>query len=131
MKVLRYLSTAGLVVAAFVIGLYGAPYFYSAYSLAFPEKAFSTGNYSGLYAEGTQVTLFSTSTCPYCKKARELFKKEGVQYTDYVVDESQEAASRFKGRGGGGVPLIYIGKREIRGFRQSAIEEALSLIRSG
>ena len=38
-----------------------------------------------------EVTIFSTPTCPYCKMAKEYFKKNGVDYKEHDVaaDEAQ------------------------------------------
>jgi len=122
---------AAILMACFIGGLFGAPLARVTYARLFPPPEFVAGDYSKLYAEaGKPVVLFSTSTCPYCKKTRALFDAAGVQYADYVIDESESAEQKFKDLGGSAVPLVFIGQREIRGFREAAIRNALALTRS-
>lgn len=77
-------------------------------------------------ATGAHVMMFSTTTCVYCQRARELLDREGVPYTDFVIDQSPQAGMRFRDLGGGGVPLLLIGDRAIRGFSEIEIMNALA-----
>jgi glutaredoxin len=127
MKLLRACAGIVLLCACFLVGVYGGPAARAAYAHVFPEPAFRTGDFSSLYRDaGSPVVLFSTSTCPYCKQTRELLQQRRVAYVDFVVDQSESAARRFKSVGGKGVPLIYVGDRSISGFREDAIVEALA-----
>ena len=72
--------------------------------------------------------MYSTTTCPYCAKVRAIFDEKGVKYTEYQVDVSNEAMLDFKQRGGKFVPLLYIGERQIAGFREEAIREAIDTV---
>lgn len=130
MNFVKNVRVAGLLAAFFLAGLYGAPLAHAIYQRLFPEAEYQSGDFSALHAEaGNDIVLFSTSTCPYCKKTRELFAARHLEYKDYVVDQSKEAEALFAKRGGdGAVPLIYIGDREIRGFRESAILDAVASI---
>ena len=121
---------AAILMACFIGGLFGAPLARVTYARLFPPAEFVAGDYSRLYAEaGKPVVLFSTSTCPYCKQTRALFDAAGVQYADYVIDESESAEQKFKSLGGSTVPLVFIGDREIRGFREATIRHSLALVR--
>ncbi|AND67840.1 hypothetical protein ATSB10_03860 [Dyella thiooxydans] len=85
-----------------------------------------TGDYGAIYATaGKSVVLYSTSTCPYCKKVRALFAKNHVDYTDYVIDKSRSAIASFKDLKGGPVPMIFIGDRKIIGFNEKVIMESV------
>jgi glutaredoxin len=118
-----------MVPLCFAIGMYAGPHAASAYHKVFPEPEYKTGDFSALYAKaGHEVVMYSSSTCPYCAKVRELFVKQGVKFTEYQVDKSKVAAAEFKQRGGLYVPLLYIGEREIAGFREQAIRDAISAI---
>ena len=126
MKRLRAVFLLALVPACFFAGIYGGPIIRHAYAAMFPAPEFRQGDYREIYARaGASVVLFTTSTCPYCKQARKLLDDEGVVYKDYVVDKSSDAAKLFHQHGGDGVPMIYVADREIRGFREKAIREAL------
>lgn len=69
-----------------------------------------------------RVTMYATSTCGYCKKARRYFRDNGIRYTEYDIDKDQEARKRWKRLGGRGVPLILVGNRKVHGFSESAFE---------
>ena len=131
MKLLRRCAAIALLCACFFAGSYGGPVVRAAYARVFPDPAFQTGDFRSLYRDaGGSVVLFSTSTCPYCRQTRELLQRRSVRYVDYVVDQSEGAANRFKALGGKGVPLIYIGDRSISGFRETAIVDALARLPS-
>ncbi|MBS0582290.1 MAG: glutaredoxin family protein [Proteobacteria bacterium] len=115
--------------ACFTAGLYGVPAVYSGYKHLFPDPEFQSGDFSAIRAQaGSEVVLFTTSTCPYCKKAREMLDARHIKYVDYTIDKSIGAEKLFEQQGGGAVPLIYIGNRKIRGLRESAVLDALSTI---
>jgi glutaredoxin len=123
-----FLLLMGLVLV-FAAGLYGGPLARSTYARAFPQPVFASGDYTALYREtGNRVVLFSTSTCPYCKKTRDMLDAKHVAYTDYVIDQSDASNAKFKALGGVAVPVLYIGGRSIRGFREPVIAEALAML---
>jgi len=87
-------------------------------------------DFSALRGEtGTQVVMFSTSTCSYCRDARDFLKREHIQYKDFIIDQSPDAKARFRSLGGGGVPLLLIGDRAVRGFRETEIRQALAALK--
>jgi len=115
----------------FIVGLYSAPIAVRTYHQLFPEPAFRIGDFNALHSQAnSEVVMFSTSTCPYCKEARALLDARNINYKDYVTDVSKEAEGLFEKRGGGAVPLLYIGNREIRGLHKQAIYEALASLKS-
>ena len=119
-----------LIPAFFIAGLYGGPKAIALYSMVFPPKEYTTGDHAALYAKaGNDVVIYTTSTCPFCAKSRELFAAQGVKYTEYQIDKSEAANAEFIARGGIGVPLLYIGKRKISGYREATIRAALDEIR--
>ena len=123
-----WIFNSALVAAFLCAGLYAGPWVRAAYTRLFPEPEFVTGQFDAIYRDaGKPVVMFSSSTCPFCKKARELFAREHVDYVDLVIDESPDAAARFKALGGGGVPQIFVGARHITGFREQVIRDSLAL----
>ncbi len=79
------------------------------------------GDFSNQYAQaGNQVILFGTSTCPYCKQAREFFAANKTRYRDYVVDKDEAAQSRFRviqeKYSIQSVPVVLIGDTLVVGF---------------
>lgn len=128
-KILKTVLAALLIPLCFAAGVYAGPVATSMYDKAFPKPQYKTGDFSALYRKaGTEVVMYSTSGCPYCAKVRMLFDQTGVKYTEYQVDQSKEALADFERRGGQYVPLLYIGEREIGGFREQAIREAIDIV---
>lgn len=72
-----------------------------------------------------QVTLYSTSWCPYCRKVREYFAEADIPYRDYDIEEDARANRRYEQLGVVGVPALVIGDRVIQGYDVEAIRAAL------
>jgi glutaredoxin len=129
MKILKMLALPVVLAICFAVGLYGAPLARATYAKLFPTPPYVSGDYQSIYASaGNTVVLFSTSTCPYCKKTRDLLHEKGVAYTDYVIDKSKDAESRFIKNGGAAVPMLFIGNRKILGFNALTITSAISVL---
>lgn len=76
-----------------------------------------------------QVVMFATSWCPYCAKAREVFAKQGVRYTEIDIEADPRGADFQKEvMGLGGVPTIVIGNRVMQGFDEGEILRGLKEI---
>jgi len=70
----------------------------------------------------SRVVMFATDWCPYCAKAREVFREQGVRFTEINVERDAEGA-RFQAEQlrANGVPTIVIGNRLIHGFDEGQI----------
>jgi glutaredoxin-like YruB-family protein len=77
--------------------------------------------------EDVKVTVFSTPTCPFCKKTKEFLTQKGIEYTDHDVTSDNEALEEMRRltEGGLSVPVIKIGDEVIVGFDKGRIEELL------
>ncbi|MFH1787973.1 MAG: glutaredoxin domain-containing protein [Candidatus Altiarchaeota archaeon] len=74
-----------------------------------------------------KVKVYSTPTCPWCKKLKDWLKEKGVEYEDIDVASNQGAAQEMiKKSGQMGVPQIEVGDKVIVGFDPDAIQVALS-----
>jgi glutaredoxin len=72
------------------------------------------------------VVLYTTSWCPYCRKARDYLRSRGIDFVEYDIEKDKEAATRKKQLDNrGGVPFAIINGRSIRGFSASAYDRAL------
>lgn len=77
------------------------------------------------------VLLYSLSTCPWCKKTKQLLTEKNVVYdcvdVDLVSGDAQknavEEVKRLTGKTS--FPVIVINGRVIQGFKPEEIEEAL------
>ncbi|MFA6064295.1 MAG: glutaredoxin domain-containing protein [archaeon] len=73
-----------------------------------------------------KVTVYSTSTCPYCVMAKDWLKGKKVEYEDVNVGINQERAREMITKSGQmGVPVIDIDGEIIIGFDRPRIETAL------
>lgn len=63
------------------------------------------------------VTIYTTSWCPYCRAAKTLLTKKGVDFTEVDVDGKPELRQAMTARAGGrtSVPQIFIGETHVGG----------------
>lgn len=73
----------------------------------------------------TEVVLYATSWCGYCKKTRALLEEQGIAYVEYDIEKSERGRKMYKALGGTGVPVLEIGDEVIYGFDERAIRAAL------
>jgi len=75
-----------------------------------------------------QVFIYSTPWCVYCKMAKEYFKKNNIEYTEYdvAVDmaKRQELIDKTHQMG---VPVIIIDGKIVIGFDRGKINQLLGL----
>ena len=71
------------------------------------------------------ITMYSTSWCPHCKRARAYFAERGIAYDEIDVEASEKNGREFKELGGGGVPLIVVGGKAMRGFDPKRMDALL------
>jgi glutaredoxin 3 len=70
------------------------------------------------------IKMYSTRFCPYCTRARALFKKKGVSYEDIDVGSTPKlwrAMEAVSGRTT--VPQIFIGSLHVGGYDDMAALE--------
>ncbi len=73
-----------------------------------------------------KVTVYSTPTCPWCKKAKEWLTANKVKFTDVDVSSDEAAAEKMiNATGQTGVPQIEIDGEWIVGFDQEALSKKL------
>jgi len=73
------------------------------------------------------VTIYSTPTCPYCKRAKDYLTQKGIPFTDYNVAEDKEKAKEMIQKSKQmGVPVIIVGDEVIVGFNQAKLDSLLS-----
>ena len=74
-----------------------------------------------------KVKVYSTSTCPWCHKAKEFLKAKGIKFEDINVGTDQKAANEMVEKSGQmGVPVIDIDGKIIVGFDKEELEKALA-----
>lgn len=74
------------------------------------------------------VTVYSTSTCPFCIRAKQYLKDNNINFVSIDVSEDHEKAQEMiKKSGQMGVPVIEIDGEIIVGFDKEKIKEKLGL----
>ena len=74
-----------------------------------------------------EVVIYSTPTCPYCKRAKDYLTRRGIPYTDINVAQNREKAKEMIQKSGQmGVPVITIDNEIVVGFNQALLEKLLS-----
>ncbi len=71
-----------------------------------------------------EVIVIGTPACKYCKKAKELLRRESVSFLE-LDSRSGEGARLFRKNNGTGVPMILVGDEVLRGYSEKKILEAL------
>ncbi len=67
----------------------------------------------------TPVTVYSTTWCPWCDRAKALLKARGIAYDSINIDEEPNFRQKLLDLTGGyTVPQIVIGEKPIGGFQQ-------------
>ena len=79
-----------------------------------------------------QITIYSTSTCPYCKMLKDYLEEKKIVFDEKLVDQDEEAKKQMMDQSGGflGVPFVVVvkdnGERHtIVGFDKGKLEEVL------
>jgi glutaredoxin 3 len=65
----------------------------------------------------SEITIYTTATCPYCLAAKALLRKKNATFTEIGVDgdAAARAAMTQRAHGRRTVPQIFIGERHIGG----------------
>ncbi|MDP2632651.1 MAG: glutaredoxin domain-containing protein [Candidatus Curtissbacteria bacterium] len=80
-----------------------------------------------------KITLYSTSTCPFCLMQKDYFRDKKIEYDEILIDDDLvEAMKMVEISGQMGVPFTVIDKDDgqkitILGFDRPRIDEALGI----
>lgn len=75
-----------------------------------------------------QVTIYSTPVCHFCHAAKDFFKENNVDYTEYdVAADTDKRTEMIDMTGQMGVPVIKVGNDVIIGFDEAKLKELLKL----
>lgn len=62
------------------------------------------------------VTIYTTQTCPYCVRAKDLLKRKNVAYTEIDASNDEVRLAMVEKAGGRrSVPQIFIGSTHVGG----------------
>ncbi len=69
----------------------------------------------------SKVMIYSKTYCPYCDRAKALFKSKGVSYDEVMLDDQEEEFAKLRQKTGlMTVPQIFINDKLIGGFSDLA-----------
>jgi len=73
------------------------------------------------------VTIYTTSTCPWCTRAKAFLRQKGVPFQERNLEHDRAAADEVVKRSGQmGVPVIVAGDEVIVGFDRARLERLAS-----
>ncbi len=74
------------------------------------------------------VSIYTTPVCVYCKKAKDFFQKNGVDYNEYNVITDEKRRDEMITRSGQmGVPVIDVDGRLVIGYDERRLRELLHI----
>ncbi len=80
------------------------------------------------------ITVFSTTTCPYCKMLKDYLSEKAIPFTEKLVDQDEAAREEMVKDSGGflGVPFTVISqedgsKETVVGFDKGKINQVLGI----
>ena len=69
----------------------------------------------------TEVTVYTTSTCPYCRSAKALLNSKNITFNEINVERDMKLRTEMmKKSGRRTVPQIFIGEHHVGGFDDMA-----------
>ena len=80
-----------------------------------------------------KVTIYSTTSCPFCKMEKEYLTEKGIKYENIFIDQNPEKAKKLIEESGQmGVPFTEITKDDgtkvtILGFDKQKLNQALGI----
>lgn len=81
-------------------------------------------------ASNPDAVMLGAWWCPYCAQARRYFHNNEISYCEYDIERSERGKQLYKDAGGGGIPVIIIGRYRMSGYDPDTIERALKLART-
>jgi glutaredoxin len=84
-------------------------------------------------ARDIRVVIYMTDWCPYCTKAREYIRAQGVHLVEYNIERDRGASEEMARKTGGrrGVPVIDVEGIILRGYNPQAIANAIKQKQNG
>jgi glutaredoxin 3 len=79
-----------------------------------------------------KITVYSTTTCPYCKMLKEYLAGKSIAFEEKLVDQNEDARKQMMEESSGylGVPFVLIEKDDgtkepVLGFDKGKLEQLL------
>jgi glutaredoxin len=72
-----------------------------------------------------KVDIFVTTWCPHCKTLEKFLSQQRIKFKRYDIERDTMGRAEYQRLGGGGVPMIRIGEKVLRGFSAEQISREL------
>jgi len=72
-----------------------------------------------------RVVMLSASWCGTCKKAKSYFRRNGIPFREYDIENSRHGKRLYEQLGATGVPVILVGKKRMNGFSEAGFERLI------
>ena len=126
---LRIASTAALALAGIGLG-YGAAT--AVRMVRDRAPALEASAFPEVVAEAkSPLVLFATTTCPWCREARQLLAELDAPHVVLEIDRSPRARELFVRLGGRAVPVLVQRDEAVTGFDEAAYRRAVERARGG
>lgn len=74
------------------------------------------------------IKIYSTPTCPWCKKAKAYLTEKGIEFQSIDVSSDEKAQKEMIDKSGQmGVPVLDIDGKIVIGFDKEKIDEILNI----
>ena len=74
-----------------------------------------------------KVVIYSTPTCPFCKRTKEYLSRKGICYTDIDVSQDRGKVKEMTEKSGQmSVPVTIIDDEIVVGFDQGRLDKLLT-----
>ena len=79
-----------------------------------------------------KVSMYTLSTCPWCRKTKQFFTKHNIPFDfidyDLADEETQDRIMReLDAEGANGFPFVRIGDQVVEGYRPDRYAELLGI----
>lgn len=74
----------------------------------------------------TQVIVYSSNTCMYCKKLKQYLNENSISFEERNIDANDAFIDELQAMGVSSLPLTLIGDTQILGFNTTRIQNALA-----
>jgi glutaredoxin len=72
------------------------------------------------------ITLYTTSSCPYCAKARDWMRRHDIAWRECNVETDTSCMATYEAQGAPGVPLVQAAGRWHLGFDAAWLGQVLA-----
>lgn len=81
-----------------------------------------------------QVTIYTTTTCPYCRMLKTYLQEKGITFSEKLVDQDDAARDEMMAESHGylGVPFMVVkkdsgGEESVIGFDKMRVSQVLGI----